>query len=146
MTSDNVLCTCNPVCMCICRPEEARKKEGSRSRRNVTNQTIILDMFKGLWIDLDNCKKRKETKREKQHVTWNYFFSWSLSNPSIWPAYLRSTFNNSFMPEHSCLFWENVWGHEEHEIHLPAYYKGYRSWMISEFNVRGFMKKPDCQK
>lgn len=51
------------------------------------------------------------------------FFSWSLNNPSMCPAYLRGTFNNSFMPEHSYLFWDNIQGHEEQKIHLPAYYK-----------------------
>ena len=50
-------------------------------------------------------------------------FSWSLNNPSVRLAYLRGTFNNSFMPEHPCLFWDNIQGHEEHEIHIPALYK-----------------------
>lgn len=96
------------------RIAERRGKKNREQETHVVSQVIILAIFKRLWT-----LRRGEKKHQ---MTRNYFhsFSWSLDNPSVRLAYLRGTFNNSFMPEHSCLFWDNIQGHEEHEIHLPA--------------------------
>lgn len=47
------------------------------------------------------------------------------------------------MPEHSCLFWDNIQGHEEHEIHLPALCKAAAAeWLALRWRIHEEARRP----
>lgn len=73
---------------------------------------------------------RKITKRTNAENLCPFTF-WSSNNPSMCLAYLKGTFNNSFMLEHSYLFWDSIPGHELYRIQFSV-----------PFNIRDLWKSP----
>lgn len=79
-----------------------------------------------------------------------------LKNISVFSAFLRGTFNNSFMPERSCLFWETTgaaggvvvveWGCWKNNTSPPPSLLTTRGWLLVWVWWEKFVKNPNKQK